>query len=132
METKICTKCKKELPITDFYYRDTKKGLRRSECRYCHCEYVKEKYYNRKKYINNKKATIACSKCGECRPYCLDFHHKDFLLKESTIARMTCNQVSKDKLEKEISKCVILCANCHREYHYLNKINGITLEEYLI
>ena len=25
---------------------------------------------------------------------------------------------SLDKLEKELSKCVLLCANCHREIHY--------------
>ena len=44
METKICTKCGKELPITDFNWRSKKEGTRRSECKYCHSDYMKKKY----------------------------------------------------------------------------------------
>lgn len=36
-----------------------------------------------------------------------------------------------DSLKKEIDKCICLCANCHREFHYLEKQYGITIEEYL-
>ena len=32
----------------------------------------------------------------------------------------------------EIKKCVVLCANCHREWHYLKeKDANLTFEEYL-
>ena len=46
----------------------------------------------------------------------LEFHHlnesdKDFGLSEKGYAR------SWKKVEKELNKCVLLCANCHREVH---------------
>lgn len=30
-----------------------------------------------------------------------------------------------------MKKCIILCANCHREFHYLERLNGITIDEFL-
>jgi hypothetical protein len=44
METKIRTKCKRELPIDDFNWRNKAKGTRRSECKYCHSAYMKAQY----------------------------------------------------------------------------------------
>ena len=38
---------------------------------------------------------------------------------------------SVDKLKKELLKCTVLCANCHRKFHVKNKSTGITLEEYI-
>jgi len=32
---------------------------------------------------------------------------------------------------KEIEKCILLCSNCHREFHYFEKVNKITIQEYL-
>lgn len=45
----------------------------------------------------------------------LDFHHNGE--KEKGIAVFLKNS-SREKLLKEVKKCVLLCANCHREYHY--------------
>ena len=42
METKICTKCGIEKPITEFNWRDKSKGTHRSECKICHTNYMKE------------------------------------------------------------------------------------------
>ena len=36
METKICTKCGRELPVEDFPFRNKAKGIRRSNCKKCH------------------------------------------------------------------------------------------------
>lgn len=131
METKICTKCKNELPIEDFNWRDKKKGTRRSECKYCHTSYMKTMYQNKKKTIENLKVKECCQKCGDTRGYVLDFHHKDPSIKEDTIARMTSNNYCLTKTLEEIEKCVVLCSNCHREFHYLEKENGIDIDEYL-
>lgn len=131
METKICTKCGRDLPITDFYFRDKARGRRRSECKYCHNQYVKERYEARRKKIEKIKADKQCAKCGENRGYVLDFHHLDPKEKEIGIAQMIAHNAKMDNLEKEMNKCICLCANCHREFHFFNKRDGITIKDYL-
>ena len=63
------------------------------------------------------KSTLRCKICGESHPACLDFHHKDSTQKENEIARLATNG-SSELLEKELKKCDVLCANCHRKLHY--------------
>lgn len=47
----------------------------------------------------------------------LDFHHKDPQEKDLTISRAI-RMWGTEKLTEEINKCMVLCANCHRELHY--------------
>lgn len=57
----------------------------------------------------------ACSRCGYSK--CLDaleFHHTDPTAKEMRISSYLAGW---ERLRKELSKCVLLCANCHREVH---------------
>ena len=132
MEIKICTKCKKALPLEDFNWRDKAKGTRRSECKYCHSAFMKRKYQEKKDVVQDLKAQCKCAKCGESRGYVLDYHHIDPNIKENTIARMTSNTYNLDEVYKEIEKCIVLCSNCHREFHYFaNKNNELTIEQYL-
>ena len=58
-----------------------------------------------------------CSKCGydKCEA-ALEFHHLDPNEKELKIAT---NSRSYDLILEEARKCVLLCANCHREAHHL-------------
>ena len=130
METKICTQCKRELPLTQYYSRGN--GRLRSECKECHSKYVKRKYQERKGAIGEVKASIGCAKCGDTRSYVLDFHHKDPSIKDANIARMTSNKNRLEDIQKEIDKCVVLCSNCHREFHHLEFTQGLTIDEYLI
>lgn len=130
METKICTQCKRELPLTQYYSRGN--GKLRSECKECHSKYVKRKYQERKGAIGDVKASIGCAKCGDVRSYVLDFHHKDPSIKDANIARMTSNKNRLEDIQKEIDKCVVLCSNCHREFHHLEFTQGLTIDEYLI
>ena len=131
METKICTKCGKELPLIDFNWRNKAKGTRRSECKYCHSQYMKNVYAKKQQEIQELKSQYKCAKCGDNRGYVLDFHHIDPSIKEEEVSRMISNNYKLDKVYDEIKKCICLCANCHREFHYLEKEKQITLEEYL-
>lgn len=131
METKFCSKCKRELPIENFGWRNKAKGTRRADCKECHAAHVREKYHERKDIIRDLKSKCTCAKCGESRGHLLDYHHLDPTKKENTIARLTSNSADLNKLQNEIQKCIVLCANCHRDFHFLEEKNGITIEDYL-
>ena len=126
METKICTKCGRELPVDQFNWRSKAKGTRRADCKDCHNGYMKEKYREKKLEIQDLKQGLKCAKCGYDRcGAALDFHHINPEEKEFTIGKH--RSKSKENLLKEISKCVCLCANCHRKIH----AGLINLEDYL-
>ena len=60
-----------------------------------------------------------CGKCGYDKNIsALEFHHLDPNLKEYQIDSRRFSNTSIDKLEQELNKCILLCANCHRELHY--------------
>lgn len=57
--------------------------------------------------------------CGEDRIWCLDFHHTNPSEKEGSVFHMI---QAPNKLKSELEKCIVLCANCHRDVHYqMNK-----------
>jgi len=74
-------------------------------------ERLKKRREELKKLLGGK-----CSKCGydKCLA-ALDFHHNT-LEKEGNISHFV-KYFSKEKSLKEIKKCILLCANCHRELH---------------
>ena len=104
MDTKICSKCGRDLPLTSYYSRGG--GKLRSECKECHKNYVKKKYTERKESVEAMKVECGCAKCGEKRGYLLDYHHKDPSKKENTIARITSNNNQMEIIQEEIDKCV--------------------------
>ena len=62
--------------------------------------------------INSLKKS--CQICGERDPRCLDFHHRN--PSEKTVG-IAWGRAGLDTLLKEIEKCDVLCANCHRKLH---------------
>ena len=59
-----------------------------------------------------------CADCGEVDPVVLEFDHIERTEKFKTIARMLSGHYSWSSLEKEIRKCDVRCANCHRRKTY--------------
>ena len=45
-----------------------------------------------------------------------DFHHTDPLTKDKGIGQII--SLGWEKVKIELNKCVLLCANCHRETHH--------------
>lgn len=62
-----------------------------------------------------------CEKCGynKCND-ALEFHHVDSNEKNFGIGQKGYTR-SWEKVKEELEKCILVCANCHRELHYLLK-----------
>lgn len=72
-----------------------------------------------------------CSICGYNRCIAaLEFHHMDPESKKFNIGNITRRPFTPEnviELLEEIDKCVILCANCHREFHYATEEEQIEI-----
>lgn len=119
---KRCLQCSQVKDIADFYDG-------RQICKECTKENERNKYHQRKEKVIEYKTNSCCAKCGEKRFYLLDFHHLDPNAKDYTISHNS--RIKFENLMKEIDKCILLCSNCHREFHYLEREKGITIQEYL-
>lgn len=71
-----------------------------------------------KAHILNIKLKSPCADCGYSNPICLQFHHVDPSTKTATIARLLALGMTIEKIDEEIAKCIILCANCHLLRHH--------------
>jgi hypothetical protein len=143
---KQCPKCKQEKLLSEFNKNSRRvDGLQRI-CRTCTREadnksYLKSYQTNSRTRLDRNTETLkrksewidsfkvnGCSKCGEKRYHVLDFHHTDPTQKEINVGN---KKGSYEKIEQEIKKCIVLCSNCHRDFHYLERSENITIEEYL-
>ena len=58
-----------------------------------------------------------CNRCGYNRCIeALEFHHENPSQKDFNISSKGYTR-SWERVQKELDKCVMLCANCHRELH---------------
>jgi hypothetical protein len=66
--------------------------------------------------------------CQDCKcsypPPVFDFHHLDPLEKELNLGDIM-RRKDFSTIEKELSKCVLLCANCHRIRHFEGGLNEV-------
>lgn len=75
---------------------------------------------HRRKIKENMVASMGgcCQICkyNKCQS-ALEFHHVDPNEKDISFSKIRANNKSWEKIEKELEKCILLCANCHREVH---------------
>lgn len=135
---KRCPECKQTKLASDFYKAKEKKDGRSSYCKECNRAY--SRLYSKRnrdravKFVNRIKARFGCRKCGIKQHYLIHFHHLESDAKEATIAilaQRASGNPSNSKIKQEMRKCVTLCANHHTEFHYLERKQGITIEQYL-
>jgi len=137
---KRCSTCKEEKPITEFRKNSYKRDGLQSNCRSCKKVLDKE-YYKvhratqrsqimaaRRRRVGVIKLKILayqkehpCIDCGETDPIVLDFDHVRGT-KITNIARMVNDETPWTIIEKEIEKCDVRCANCHRRATHFRRM----------
>ena len=94
----------------------------RWRCKKCRVEAVQKRRDKLKELAVHYKGG-RCSICGYDRCIgALEFHHVDPNVKEFGIGNG--NTKSFEVLKKELDKCILVCANCHREIHHGKKRNN--------
>ena len=108
-------------------YKDREKRLQYAN-KWNKAFYEQNKKQERKRILDRKKKIIqwlidyrvkcACVVCGENTATCLDFHHLNVDDKDRSISSAASQWGwGIQRLTKEISKCLVLCSNCHRKLH---------------
>lgn len=81
-------------------------------------EYIKQAVTKRRRTLKLRAVALLGGKCIGCGydeyPGVLDFHHLDPLTKSFGISAGGFSR-SWASIEAELQKCVLVCANCHRE-----------------
>ena len=133
-KTKVCTKCKEELPATREYFSPARRGKHglTQTCKPCSNARTKEWYENKDgrswhlKDQSQRRADLAnwvdtfkdvpCMDCGKkYPPYVMDFDHLPQYEKYFPIGVLVNKRLSKETILEEIKKCEVVCSNCHRE-----------------
>lgn len=141
MRMKYCTSCQEEKPKSAFSKNKAKKDGLQTTCKACKKEQQKFWYDTNKKahkanvkkrnefIIKENQAKIMkillkskCIDCGLQDPLVLEFDHRNRNDKSNNISTLAGSAYSWSKIEKEIAKCDVRCANCHRrKTHIENK-----------
>lgn len=130
MEDKVCNKCKSLLPISEFYVKQVNKDGLQKTCKQC-SSLKNAEYYSANKEIRKikiyqnrvdagklarqfvlEKLSVGCIDCSEKDLIVLDFDHIGN--KKYNISEMINYGYSVESIAKEVEKCVVRCANCHR------------------
>ena len=120
--------CKEEKEVDCFSHKG---AGRQAECKVCRAAYTKQHYLDNKDVyiaratlrkakllpeIQDKLRAIKsqpCTDCGQVFPEeCMDFDHIADN-KVADVSELTKN-LCWSKIEEEISKCELVCSNCHR------------------
>lgn len=137
----ICSKCGDDKPEGEFQFRNQAKGTRRSHCKTCMSGYNtgyyagsttrQTKVKTRKRadrlrnqqYVQSYLLTHGCVDCPESDPTCLDFDHvrgKKF----REICLLVRSGYGIQAIKREITKCEVRCANCHRKITAKRRLVG--------
>lgn len=129
---KNCPHCMRLLDENEFNWK-FKYTKRASYCKDCSRVYIREHYEKNRKYYIEKamarnKATRTkefeyllafltehpCIDCGQSDIRVLEFDHRDRKDKDDAVSQLMSRGIPFARIVKEIAKCDVRCANCHR------------------
>jgi hypothetical protein len=109
-----CPRCQQMLSLDRFYRR--RDG--RNASVYCK-ECTNRQAIERQQRLKQDVVAFlggCCAHCGYDRYIgSLEVHHTDPTVKEFDLSH--CRSTTFEKIKPELDKCLLLCANCHREEH---------------
>jgi hypothetical protein len=133
MSHRTCSRCRRELPLDSFSFKDKARGTRQSTCRECMSAYcrrhhadnrtkrlqqVKAKnrdYVARKRAIRDELIARPCTDCGGTfPPEAMEFDHRQPSEKAADVATLVRDHTGLRKFADELAKCDAVCACCHR------------------
>ena len=119
-----CGRCRRWLPASAFSRRGD--GLQ-AWCKDCYRAYFRQRgqlHVRQSLAAKRRRRVVArafvdeylsahpCRDCGETDPVVLEFDH--VAEKRGEIGRMVAEGASVERLREELSRCEVVCANCHR------------------
>lgn len=145
--SKLCHGCGQVLDLSSFNFKVATRGIRQPVCRTCSRE-ASRRYYlldpapykaraaasrvYRERNRENMHAYLASSRCVDCGldDFCvLEFDHRDPTEKEAEVGHLARRSPSWAVVLREIEKCDVVCANCHRmrsaKYFGWHKLIGV-------
>ena len=130
---KKCTICKQDKNLTCFNKNKSRKDGLNTICRKCSNARSRQYYQDNKKkhkqvvmkrtkqqrkknqeFILEYLSKNYCIDCQENDIRVLEFDHLPQFQKKENISTLVRNGYSIETIKKEISKCEVVCANCHR------------------
>lgn len=128
---KRCSTCKHDKDVAEFHKRSAAKDGLQGACKSCNRDQRKEYYKTArgrrndfenavnqrdrmKKFVREYLLCHPCIDCGEGDWVVLDFDHRDASDKFANISDMVRRGFARLRIEGEIEKCDVRCANCHR------------------
>lgn len=119
----VCKYCSKDHDESMFEVANIIHGkvYRRLKCRFCKQQAQNNRRAKIKNWFDDFKKTLKCQKCGNTDFRVMEFHHTDSATKDGDVATLIATGHSISTVMKEIQKCVVLCANCHRILHWNEK-----------
>lgn len=97
-----------------------------------HTKRIKDRKKTISKWLLDYKKSCRCTECNTNDYRVIEFHHLESEDKETCIGQAITRGWSINRILSELSKCIPLCANCHRRTHYHNRLSNTSSPSELI
>lgn len=129
MDSKKCSKCKKSQSKDLFNKNKRSKDGLQDRCKSCTRASFQATINNRRAIVNEFKSGKACKDCSKIYPvYVMDFDHVSFNKVNNVSTMIYDLSFTISQIIEEVSKCEIVCANCHRERTWKRSTGIISLD----
>jgi hypothetical protein len=115
---KRCPRCTKRKKLSEFHKELKRPGGTQSWCKECEREARRLAAQELRKRLRDYREEHPCENCLQFYPhYVMEFHHKNGRQKgDYSVSELSGH--SWKRILEEISKCALLCSNCHLKRHH--------------